>query len=63
LKIRRWFAVYADGLARPWVNELEARGVQRDARDSPLGGLGRVVLAVADDGMADRRKLYADLIL
>jgi hypothetical protein len=45
------------------MNELKMRGVKGDARDSALRRFRRVVLSVADDRMADRRKLHSDLVL
>src|SRR5579863_7450775 len=45
------------------MNELEFGGVKRDASDAALGGFVGAVLAVADDGMAQRGKLHPDLIL
>src|SRR5208283_1328276 len=39
------------------------RCVESYARDTALGSLFGMVLSVADDGMAERRKLHADLIL
>ena len=45
------------------MNELKMRGMKSDASNSSLRGLGRVVLSVADDGMADGGKLHPDLVL
>jgi len=45
------------------MTELKMSGMKSDASNSPLQRLRRVVLSVADDRVADRRKLHAYLIL
>ena len=45
------------------MSELKTSGVESDTRNSPLQGFFRVILAVADDGVADGGKLYPNLIL
>ena len=45
------------------MNKLEMRGVEGNASDQRLGIFRRVVFPVADDRVADRRKLSPDLIL
>lgn len=45
------------------MNELEMGGVKSDASDASLFSFGRMILSVADDGMADRGELNANLIL
>jgi hypothetical protein len=48
----------------PTVDEqLKMRGMQSDARNMLLRRLLGMVLSVADDWMAERRKLHPDLIL
>ena len=45
------------------MRKLKMRSMQSDARYAPLRRLRGMVLSVADDGMAERRKLHSDLIL
>jgi len=45
------------------MNELKARRVESDASNSPFQLFRWIVLSVADDRVADRRKLNTDLIL
>ena len=45
------------------MNELKMRCMKSDASNSPLRRFRWIVLSVADHGVADRRKLHADLIL
>ena len=45
------------------MSELKMPRMKGDAGNSPLQCFRRVVFSVADDGMADRRKLHSDLIL
>ena len=45
------------------MSKLKMRGMQSDARDAALRRLLGMVLSVADDWMAERRKLHSDLIL
>ena len=45
------------------MSKLKMRGMQSDARNTLLRRLLGMVLSVADDWMAERRKLDPDLIL
>jgi len=45
------------------MNELKVRCVESDASDSLFKRFRWIVLSVADDRVADRRKLHTDLIL
>lgn len=45
------------------MNELKMRRMKSNAGNSPLRRFRQVVFSVADDRMADRRKLHSDLIL
>lgn len=45
------------------MNKLKVRCVESDARDQPLGGFCRVIFPVADDRVANCRKLGSNLIL
>ena len=45
------------------MSKLKMRGMQSDARNTLLRRLLGMVLSVADDWMAERRKLHPDLIL
>ena len=45
------------------MNELKMRCMESNPSNAPLRSLRRVVLSVADDRVADRRKLHSDLIL
>ena len=45
------------------MNELKMRRVESDASNSPFQLFGWIVLPVADDRVADRGQLNADLIL
>ena len=45
------------------MNELKVRCVESDASNSLFQRFRWIVLSVADDGVADRRKLHPDLIL
>jgi hypothetical protein len=45
------------------MSELKMPRMKGDAGNSSLQCFRRVVFSVADDGMADRRKLHSDLIL
>src|SRR5579884_1099171 len=50
-------------LRRAWMDELQALRVKRNAIDAVLFGFRGMILAVADDGMADGGELDADLVL
>ena len=63
LKVRGRFAIDGHGFSCPRMYKLEMRGMQRNARNTPLRRLLGMILSVADDGMAERRKLHTDLIL
>ena len=63
LKVGGRFAIDGHAFSRPWMSKLEMRGMQSDARNAPLRRLLGMVLSVADDGMAERRKLHTNLIL
>ncbi|MGB7719091.1 MAG: hypothetical protein WBL65_04275 [Bryobacteraceae bacterium] len=45
------------------MNELKMRRMKSNAGNSPLRRFRQVVFSVADDRVADRRKLHPDLIL
>ena len=45
------------------MNELEMHRMKRDASDAAFGGFGGMIFSVADHGMSDGGKLYANLIL
>ena len=45
------------------MNELKMHCMKRDASNSPLRRFRYVVFSIADDRVADRRKLHSDLIL
>ena len=45
------------------MSEFEMRGMESDAGDAALRRLLGMILAVADDGVSEGRKLDADLIL
>lgn len=45
------------------MDKFEMACMQRDASDSPLRRLFRVILAVAHHRVADGRELHADLVL
>jgi hypothetical protein len=45
------------------MSKLEMRGMQSDAGDAALRRLLGMVLSVADDWMAERRKLHPYLML
>jgi hypothetical protein len=45
------------------MSELKMPRMKSDTSNSPLQRLRRMVFSVADDGMADRRKLHSNLIL
>jgi len=56
-------AVDREALSGARVKELKMRRVESDAGDQPLGGFLGAVLSVADDRVADGRKLRPDLVL
>jgi hypothetical protein len=57
LKVRGRFAIDGYVFSRPRMSKLEMCGMQSDARDTPFRRLLGMVLSVADDWMAERRKL------
>ena len=63
LKIRGEFAVDRDALPRARMDKLKIRGMKSDASNQRLRRFCPVIFPIADNRVADRRKLRSDLIL
>ena len=63
LKIGGEFAVNRDALSRARMDKLKMRGMKSNASNQRLRRFRPVVFSIADNRVANRRKLRSDLIL